>query len=284
MHRSEQPRGDIPALLGLRLGAPDSGVAWQKRRARDWTQLLDDLGTLSEEMLDLVDSLDDSDGERATPCRGWALGALVTHLALGDQDAVRAMRGERWTETVTDADAEIDRRVQRHGHLSMREAAERLQQARTALIHGFRDLDPAERFTPVEWAVQPISRIALAQSRVMETWIHGWDCSVALSNRHLLDDRAYWVSDLGRRSLPYAVERAGLPSTASVTASLDGPAGGQWERKVGTGSDPVTVRGHGWAWVALCSRRIGPGPLEPFLRLTGSAHARAQLAAARAFL
>ncbi|GAB3348509.1 maleylpyruvate isomerase family mycothiol-dependent enzyme [Modestobacter lapidis] len=281
---ADDAREAVLTDLGLQVGAPDPAAAGEGRRRRDWAQLIADLHTLTEDTVEALAALDRRDGDRPSACAGWTVTDVVTHLALGDQDAVRALRGERWAPAGTDADAEIDRRVRGHGRASLEEATALWRQTRTSLLGELRRVDPADRFQPVEWAVQPISRLALAQSRAMETWIHGWDCSAAGGRRHVLDDRAYWVADLGVRSLAYAIHRAGLPPTVSVSMSLGGPAGGQWQRNVGSGADPAAVEGEGWAWVALCSRRVAPGPLRPFLRTTGSAVARSQLDTARAFV
>jgi uncharacterized protein (TIGR03083 family) len=110
----------------------------------------------------------------------------------------------------------------------------------------------------VDWGAQPISRFSLIQSRLMETWVHGWDLRYGLGITHPYDDRAWWLSDLLVRHVPYALAKDGRPvPDADLKFELAGAGGGSWTRSIGTPPRrPLRLAGTALGWLAWGSGRL----------------------------
>ena len=276
-----------PSTYGLTLADGDHGddavtdpVAFA-RRERDWAQLSIDLRTSAEDACALLEDWSAADGERASACEGWTVRDVVAHVVGGEHMAVAGLRGEldgsdAVREWILSAEGGAD------GDLPTLVGAWR--SGREALLAEMATVEGDARFERVGWVGPPISRVALAQSRMMETWIHVWDCLLEVDTLHVVDDRTWWVADLGVRTLGYGIGQAGLEVDLGLDLTLTGPGGGEWQRTFGPGSDAVRVEAPSWAWLGLAARRIAPTQALAAMTIEGSDTARAKLAEARAFV
>jgi uncharacterized protein (TIGR03084 family) len=275
------------------LGRRDGGEA--QRRGRSWTQLCEDLRTLGDELVVDLAEVTADDGRVASLCEGWDVRDVVVHLVVGDDLAFRTLQGEDCFPDPTDDEdilqSESNARVERLAALDLANAVDRFRSGRERLLGRIAELGPAELSEPVSWASKPITTFSMVQSRVMETWVHGWDLRHPLGIPMPFDDRAWWLTDIGVRHVPYALAKAGVePRPIELSVSLTGPGGGSWRRSVGvstsTASPPASVRicGPSWAWAVLVSRRWpGRGTAQAALSVDGGEAGGAVVEHARAF-
>lgn len=281
-----------PATFGLTLDGSDADpAAAAARRERDWTQLQADLVDSAERACAWLDGRPDGDGDRASACADWTVAQVVAHVADGDDLAAAALAGSApadWVRRLQGAPPqERDRAIADGiGLVSGRlpELTARWRRSRAALVEAMSRFEGDARYERIEWVGPPIARITLAQSRVMEAWIHLWDVRAGTGEDHVVTDDAWWVADLAVRTIPWALQRDGLPVDLGLHLHLEGPAGGTWQRTIGPGHDPVVVAGPAWVFLALASRRVQPDEAVAALTIEGSSAARRKIATTRAFV
>jgi uncharacterized protein (TIGR03084 family) len=267
-------------MAGGCAGGPAVAAA---RRARDWHQLVADLDSTTDELVGDLTRLTEEEGDVASLCPGWVVRDVVVHLAVGDDLARRALLGEDCFPAPTADEGVLAResleRVAAYGPVSMAGAREAFVVARRELRAVVSALTEDERVSRVPWAARPISRVALVQSRLMETWVHGRDLRHPLGMPTAYDDRTWWIGDLGVRHVSYALAKEGIAPAPVVDLVLEGPGGGTWQRD----GAAVTVTGPAWAWLLVVTRRA-PGRPEALAALSSSAPAgTAVVETARAF-
>jgi uncharacterized protein (TIGR03084 family) len=249
-----------PEPCGLTLPGPDDGFG-PRRRERSWDRLLGDLATVGSDLTTDLRALDVARGEVPSLCTGWSVRDVVVHLVVGDDLALRALDGERPLPEPTDDDTVLQdlavRLVREQGDIPLGEAIGRYADRRRELLAALGRLSEADLGEEVPWAATAVSRRALVQSRLMETWIHGWDVRRPLGIAQPFDDRVWWVCDLAVRTLPYAfAKERRRPPAGTVRVELGGPGGGVWERRLPGGAEgTVRLAGPSWAWLVLAGRR-----------------------------
>ncbi|WP_433496635.1 maleylpyruvate isomerase N-terminal domain-containing protein [Sphaerimonospora sp. CA-214678] len=278
--------------------APDLGRQGDdgaRRRTRSWAQLCHDLRTLSDELGAGLEKLTTEDGRATSLCEGWDVRDVVVHLVVGDDLALRTLQGEDCFPDPTDDEhilqSESRARVERLAQLDLATAIDRFRSGRERLLNQIIELGPPDAGERVSWASKPISTFSMIQSRLMETWVHGWDLRHPLGIPMRFDDRAWWVADIGVRHVPYSLTKAGIdPGPVELSVSLVGLGGGSWTRvlvaSASTASPPTSVRisGPAWAWVVLVSRRWpGRAGAQTALRVDAGELGRAVVEQARAF-
>lgn len=282
--------------LDLRLDlveVPDG--AGDERRRREWDRLLADLASLSEELFDDIDRAE-ADPATASLCPGWSVTDVVAHFVAGDDLARRALGGENPFPRATDDDEALNDFAATFmgalGDMTLTEASARFREARRELLETARAIPSADQKQLVPWAAKPIGRFALVQSRLMETWVHGWDFRWPLRAPQVLDDRAWWVSDIAVRHLPYGLRKHRMAvASARVRVALDGPGGGEWVRDLpgdgnGDGGDPkktAEIAGPAWAWITWATRRHPGRAARHALSTSGSKDAHTLLDVARCY-
>lgn len=260
-----------PAVAGLAVGGT-TGVSDgpAARRERDWDRLVADLDSLTGELVEDLAGLGEARGDVASLCPGWVVRDIVVHLAVGDDLARRALLGEDCFPAPTAHEGTLGResmeRVAAYGPVDLAGAREAFVAARGELRAVAGALNRDQRAALVPWAARPISRAALVQSRLMETWVHGRDLRHPLGLPSTYDDRTWWVGDLGVRHISYAMTKSGLAPTPIADVVLEGPGGGSWRRE----GSSVTIVGPAWAWLLAVTRRAAGRP-EALAALSWSA-------------
>jgi uncharacterized protein (TIGR03083 family) len=123
-----------------------------------------------------------------------------------------------------------------------------------------------------EWAGRRVYWIAgqlrvpyLLQSRVMEWWLHGEDIRAGADLEPRRVHRAiYCVNDLAIRTLPYALNLAGLSFPGrTVQVDLEGAGEGSWRYALAAGERPdadrppdVYIEGRGYEFGLVAGRRL----------------------------
>ncbi|MFV0315713.1 MAG: maleylpyruvate isomerase family mycothiol-dependent enzyme [Microthrixaceae bacterium] len=236
------------------------------RRRRSHDQLLVDFRSLSAELLSDFGKFDEPAREVESLCLGWSVRDVLLHFAAGDARATEVLDGADPFPNATPEESVLvamaERDLASFGDLTVAAAYEECCTARERLLGQVSSIEEGEWQEYVPWGAKPITRFSLVQSRLMETWVHGWDARWPMSVAQLIDDRAWWVTDMAVRHMPYTYAKAGLPvPDLDYTFELTGIAGGHWERSMGDqngATSSVTVAGLAWAWVVLASQRA-PG-------------------------
>lgn len=249
---ARQPAPRPPAVLRL-VESGDPGEA-SLRRARDWGQLGSDLASMSRELLGDLAGITSDEGKTPSLCEGWTVRDVLEHVVSGDFLAIQAL-----TTTFRDRGGSLaaETPVEAGPGEPLKAVLERAGDARRKLLGLIAGLPPDAAGTYVPWVAQEITAFALVQSRLMETWIHGWDMRWPLELGQPFDDRCWLVADLGVRHVPYALRLAGVPSPSiDLRVRLTGTAGGTWNRTIGgPPRSPVSISGPAWAWTTWASQR-----------------------------
>lgn len=247
--------------LRLEVAEETEPAAAAERRERSWDRLLEDWRSVFEDVYEFMSSLDPAEGDGRTMCDQWTQKDLVAHHIMGDQLTLQAFSGEDGFDFRTLDDgpqrSRADRFIDRFRPVPYAELVQQWKEGWEKLFQLSSGIEGDARYERVPWAAVPVSRVALLQARVSETWIHGWDSRWPRRATTLLDDRCYWITDLAvRTTIPYGLTKAGSDLLGTVSLALSGPAGGQWERQVEHASDPPhRIDGPAWVWLVLATRR-----------------------------
>ena len=215
------------------------------------------------ELAALLDGLDGAAWQRPTPCEGWAVRDVVTHLVQTDQMAVGSATG-RFAEVLAtltgglgaaaSVDEGADLMVRRDRDVPADALRQRWSTGSAALVEALAALDPSTRVT---WVAGELSARTLATTRLAETWIHAGDVAAALGTSLPATDRLQLIARLAWRTLPYAFARAGRELAGPVAFDLVGPSGAAW-RFVPDESPVTTIRGDAAELCAVAARRRAP--------------------------
>jgi uncharacterized protein (TIGR03084 family) len=262
---------------------------YERRRARAPEQMVADLGTMTSELYDELDGLTAEQSVVASLCPGWTVHDVVVHFAVGDEMARKVLEGDDPFAEMSDDDSVLDARAASlaaaFGEVTTAEATQRFRAVRDELLARAASIEPANWSDFVPWAARPITRFALVQSRLMETWVHGWDLRWPLSIPQVLDDRAWWVADIAVRHAPYGLRKQQLPlPKATARFDLSGPGGGSWTRDlVADPVETISVSGPSWAWITWASRRHPGKSSRDALTVTPNRGGEDVLASARCY-
>ena len=197
----------------------------------EWEQLRADLADEQAAVAALVGPPAHTDWGRATPAAGWDVHDQIAHLAYFDAAAAQALHDESaffvqrevlaHAATSRELDAATLARGEDPGRLLARWAA-----AREDLATALAQVEPGRR---VPWYGPAMSAVSFARARLMETWAHGHDVSVALDRPLEPTDRLVHVARLGlaTRAWSYHV-RAETPPPGRVGLRLGAPSGATW--------------------------------------------------------
>ncbi len=249
-------RASLPPLI-LRLAEVGTWTGSRERRARDWDQLQDDLESMSDELVRDLTKITAEDGSTQSLCKDWSVRDVLAHLVSGDLRATEALTTTFGQSAVT-LGVVARNLVAAEVRDPLGSLLRRFGEVRRRLLTVAANLPPTAVSVYVPWVAGEISVFALVQSRVMETWIHGWDMRWPLKIAQPFDDRCWWLADIGVRHVPYALRLANAGSdSCNLHVRLDGVAGGSWNRMIGLPpARPVSISGPAWAWVTWASRRV----------------------------
>lgn len=199
--------------------------------AADLPALVDDLVAESAALDAVLGGLRPAQWSLDTPAASWTVGDHVSHLAYFDETTLQSLVDpERFrldAEALTAGGDGFSDRVAAAYH--DRPAAELLnwfRDARAALVHAYRAVDPGRRLPWYGPDMKPASSVS---ARLMETWAHGQDIVDTIGADRVATGRLRHVADLGIRAMlySYAVNHL-LPPTEPITVELNAPEGGRW--------------------------------------------------------
>ncbi len=206
------PPGDISALFGLE--------RWR--------------------LLDLLKSLKPTDWSRDTPCPGWKVLGLVSHLVNGDLGILSRDRddylgtrppdGADESEFIEWLDELMKDWVSATRGLSPRVAIDLLSWSGTQIVEHFAAQDQMARTARIQWAGPEPSPVWLYQTRELsEFWIHRQQVLDALDREpDLRSDVLGPVLDGLRWAYPYRLASQKRPLEDTVTIDISGPVAATW--------------------------------------------------------
>ena len=219
-----------------------------------WTELLDDLAAEQRSLDDALAGTADTVWQSPTPCDGWLVRDVISHLAEVDEQATAAASGAQRespagppsADGLRSAGQEQARALTRVQLVDWwRGARERLQAA----------LRPLEPKTRLPWAGPPMSARSFATARLMECWSHGLDALDGAGIAHIHTDRLRHIAHLGFITRDFAYRNRGLePNPEPLRVELVLPSGAPWTRGE-AGADAV-IRGSAADFCRVVTQRI----------------------------
>ncbi len=216
-----------------------------------------------------------------SPCAGWTNHDIISHLAAQDTAAAQVMGGEAAEEFGAFREAnggELWVDGLNEWAIGVREDLPTLQIAgdwgRAADLFCARVADvPSDVWSSrrVPWLAGEIGVRYLAQSRIIEWWLHGEDLREGTGQE---PNPQHWpihlTCDMGIRMLPYALGLAGLSLPGmSVQVDLSGMGYGSWHWGLAPRESPpedkkpdAWIEGRALAFALVAGRRI---PAEAYL-------------------
>jgi uncharacterized protein (TIGR03083 family) len=197
-------------------------------------------GLERERLLGLLLSLEPTDWHRETPCPGWSVLGLVSHLVNGDLGMLSRHRdnylgtrppdGADEREFIDWLDKLMQEWVSATRGLSPRMAIDLLAWSGPQVVDHFAAQDPMERIAHVQWAGPEPSPIWLNQVRELsEFWIHRQQLLDALDREpDLRSDVLGPVFNGFRWAYPYRLARWIRPPGDTVTIEISGSVAETW--------------------------------------------------------
>jgi uncharacterized protein (TIGR03083 family) len=197
-------------------------------------------GIERERLLDLLTSLDPTEWLRETPCPGWSVLGLVSHLVNGDLGMLsrhrdqylgaRPPEGDDESEFIEWLDALMQEWVSATRGLSPRVATSLLAWSGPQMVEHFAAEDPMARTAQVQWAGPEPSPTWLNQVRELsEFWIHRQQLLEALDRESdLRGDILGPVLDGLRWAYPYRLATQKRAPGDTVTIDISGPVAATW--------------------------------------------------------
>ena len=225
-------------------------------------EILSDLVAEEQSLDQFLQGLHERDWKLPTMAPGWSIHDTISHLAFTEWAATEAIEGEgpgaiprddidAWT-----AQGVIEGRPKRY-----QEVIEWWRSGRAAVVDALSKKAPDDR---IEWVLAPMSAKAFATLRLMETWAHGLDIKMALTDRFKgepeedpLNDtpRLRHVAWLAHRMLPYSFDLAGeeFPDSG-IRVELMGPNYARWV--YGPADAENVIKGIAGEWCRVAVQRL----------------------------
>jgi uncharacterized protein (TIGR03084 family) len=224
------------------------------------------LGALEEqhgELESLLGGLAADGWHSPSPCDGWDVADVVTHLSQTDEMALASAEGRfaefldvlsSGVEGVGGVDEGADALVVKERGRPDAEVFERWRSGAAALRSALAAADPHTR---VQWVVGTLSVHTLTATRLAECWIHSGDVADALGVERTPTDRLEHIARLAWRTLPYAFAKDGRELSGPVAFDLVAPSGARWEFQP-DGQPATVVTGDGVELCNVAGRRLTP--------------------------
>jgi uncharacterized protein (TIGR03084 family) len=208
----------------------------------DLAEILIDLHDESADLDQTVAGLSDDDWRRDTPAEGWTIAHQIAHLTWTDRITARSVTDPAgFAEAAAAALADPAGFVDRAAADGLAAPAVLLARWRAGRADVAAALAAAPPGTRLPWFGVAMTPASAATARLMETWAHGEDVTLALRQPRLPTRRLRHVAWLGVRTLGYgfAVHDRPVPTTP-VYVELQAPDGGIWAFGPPDAADRVT--------------------------------------------
>lgn len=220
----------------------------------DWAELLDDLEAEQRYLDAALAGVRDEVWERATPCEGWLVRDVISHLAEVDESAAAVASGAPQYPGGEGRSADGLRSAgqDRARAMTRAELVDWWRGARGRLAAALRPLDAKAR---LPWAGPPMSARSFATARLMECWSHGLDALDGAGLAAVDTDRLQHIAHLGVITRAFAYQTRGLAANdAPLRVELRLPSGGPWSR--GPEGAVNRIRGDAGDFCRVVTQRI----------------------------
>ena len=239
-----------------------------------YQQLIDDLVAeqryLDAQLTDLPDEIWQND----TPCRGWMVRDVISHLAEVDESATAVATGAAQTMSGGERSEDGTRSGLQDSsrHMTRTQLVDWWRAARDRMEAALRAHEGRDR---LPWAGPPMSARSFATARLMECWSHGLDALDGAGIEPVHSDRLQHIAHLGFITRGFAYQTRGMePNQEPLKVELTLPSGASWSR--GDDDTPHVVSGTAPDFCRVVTQRIHymdtdlsytPGPAEEFLQV-----------------
>ena len=239
-----------------------------------YQQLIDDLVAeqryLDAQLADLPDEIWQND----TPCRGWMVRDVISHLAEVDESATAVATGAAQTMSGGERSEDGTRSGLQDSsrHMTRTQLVDWWRAARDRMEAALRAHEGRDR---LPWAGPPMSARSFATARLMECWSHGLDALDGAGIEPVHSDRLQHIAHLGFITRGFAYQTRGMdPNQELLKVELTLPSGTSWSR--GDDDTPHVVSGTAPDFCRVVTQRIHymdtdlsytPGPAEEFLQV-----------------
>jgi len=239
-----------------------------------YQQLIDDLVAeqryLDAQLSDLPDDIWQND----TPCRGWMVRDVISHLAEVDESATAVASGTSQTMSGGERSEDGTRSALQDSsrHMTRVQLVDWWRAARDRMEAALRAGDGRDR---LPWAGPPMSARSFATARLMECWSHGLDALDGAGIEPIHSDRLQHIAHLGYITRQFAYRTRGLePNAEPLRVQLELPSGAGWTR--GDEDAANVISGTAVEFCRVATQRIHyrdtdltytPGAAEEFLQV-----------------
>ena len=239
-----------------------------------YQQLIDDLVAEQRYLDGQLADLSDEAWQNDTPCRGWMVCDVISHLAEVDETATNVATGLARSMPAGERSADGTRSAMQDSsrHMTRIQLVDWWRASRDRMEAALRTHDGRDR---MPWAGPPMSARSFATARLMECWSHGLDALDGAGIVPIHSDRLQHIAHLGYITRQFAYQTRGVEANVEpLRVELTLPSGAEWSR----GDDGAThvVRGAAPDFCRVVTQRIHyadteleftPGPAEEFLQV-----------------
>jgi uncharacterized protein (TIGR03083 family) len=237
-------------------------------------------------LLALLEGLDRSQWQAATPCPGWTVQDIAAHVFGDDvgrlartRDGFTGVEPHRGEELARFLDRINDEWVVAARRMSPELLVSCLRWTGPQIASMWRQRDPDDLGEPVSWAGPEPAPVWLDAARdFTEYWVHHQQIRQAIGQPVLLAPHARVVVDTFMRALPQTLRAQERPIDTQLTFVVDGAGAGRWtvERAPDgwefvpseRNADCVVRVDTDTAW-RLCVRAIDPATARDRATITG---------------
>ena len=239
-----------------------------------YQQLLDDLVAEQQYLDAQLADLPDEVWQHDTPCRGWMVRDVISHLAEVDEMATMVASGAARSMPAGERSADGTRSAMQDSsrHMTRIQLVDWWRAGRDRMEAALRTHDGRDR---MPWAGPPMSARSFATARLMECWSHGLDALDGASIEPIHSDRLQHIAHLGYITRQFAYQTRGMEANVEpLRVELTLPSGVEWSR--GDESATNVVRGAAPDFCRVVTQRIHyadtglhytPGAAEEFLQV-----------------
>ena len=239
-----------------------------------YQQLIDDLVAEQRYLDAQLADLPDEAWQNDTPCRGWMVRDVISHLAEVDESAAGVATGALQSMSGGERSEDGTRSVLQDSsrHMTRTQLVDWWRAARDRMEVALRSRDGRDR---LPWAGPPMSARSFATARLMECWSHGLDALDGAGIEAIHSDRLQHIAHLGFITRNFAYRTRGLePNDEPLRVELTLPSGAGWLR----GDDDAVnvISGSAVDFCRVATQRIHykdtglsytPGAAEEFLQV-----------------
>lgn len=239
-----------------------------------YQQLIDDLVAEQQYLDAQLAYLADDVWQNDTPCRGWMVRDVISHLAEVDESATNVALGKSRSMTGGERSDDGTRSALQDSsrHMTRIQLVDWWRAGRNRMEAALRARDGRDR---MPWAGPPMSARSFATARLMECWSHGLDALDGAGIEPVHSDRLQHIAHLGYITRQFAYQTRGMePNTEPLRVELSLPSGATWAR--GDDDAEHLVSGAAPDFCRVVTQRIHykdtnlsytPGPAEEFLQV-----------------